>query len=90
MSPLVIQESFAAGIPVLASDIYGNAEQVIDNVNGWLFKFNDSKHLKMKLQQLIDDPERIRSAKQNLPAIRSFKEVAAEYEKLYNNILIRS
>ncbi len=48
MSPLVIQEAFAAGIPVLASNVYGNAEQIKDGVNGWLFKMNDSNDLMMK------------------------------------------
>ena len=89
MSPLVIQEAFAVAVPVLASDIYGNAEQVSDNVNGWLFKFNSSDDLKIKLQQLIDDPEKIAQAKQKIPATRSFAEVADEYEKLYNDILLK-
>ncbi len=45
MSPLVIQEAYAAGIPVIASDVYGNAEQIRDGVDGWLFKFNDRNDL---------------------------------------------
>ena len=47
MSPLVIQEAFAAGIPVIASDVYGNAEQIKDGQNGWLFKFKNSNDLKI-------------------------------------------
>ncbi|MBI1780298.1 MAG: glycosyltransferase, partial [Sphingobacteriales bacterium] len=34
MSPLVIQEAFAAGIPVIASNVYGNAEQIVHDQNG--------------------------------------------------------
>ena len=88
MSPLVIQEAFTAGIPVLASEVYGNAEQIKDNVNGWLFKFKSSDDLKMKLQQLIAEPERITSAKKNIPSVKSFSAVADEYEQLYNKIII--
>jgi glycosyltransferase involved in cell wall biosynthesis len=66
MSPLVIKEAFAAGIPVLASNVYGNAEQINDGKNGWLFKFNDSDALKTKLQQLIDDPFLVEIAQKNL------------------------
>ena len=90
MSPLVIQEAFTAGIPVLASEVYGNAEQIKDNVNGWLFKFNDSNDLKNKLQQLIENPEKILIVKKNIPAVKSFSAVADEYEQLYNRIIMPS
>jgi len=86
MSPLVIQEAFAAGIPVLASDVYGNAEQIQDDENGWLFKFNSIQSLKDKLQLLLDEPQTIKAAKKNIPAVRSFSEVADEYETIYSKI----
>lgn len=41
MSPLVIQEAFAARLPVIASNVYGNAEQITHGENGLLFNFND-------------------------------------------------
>jgi glycosyltransferase involved in cell wall biosynthesis len=83
MSPLVIQEAFAAGIPVLASNVYGNAEQIKDGINGWLFKFKDSVDLTDKLQFLIDNKEKIAEAKKNIPETKSFDEVAKEYSDLY-------
>jgi glycosyltransferase involved in cell wall biosynthesis len=87
MSPLVIQEAFAAGIPVLASDVYGNAEQIKDGVNGWLFKFKDVEDVKRKLLALIREPALIQKARQNLAEIRSFSVVALEYRKLYREVL---
>lgn len=87
MSPLVIQEAFAAGIPVLASDVYGNTEQIKDNVNGWLFQFNNSTHLKEKLDMLLKKPALIETAKKNIPAIKTFDEVALEYKAVYDEIL---
>lgn len=86
MSPLVIQEAFAAGIPVMASNVYGNAEQITDGKNGWLFNFKDSVDLKNKLQMLVDEPSLIEAAKKNIPAVRSFEEVASEYISLYHEI----
>lgn len=86
MSPLIIQEAFAAGIPVIASDVYGNAEQIKNGDNGWLFKFNDSNDLKNKLQHLIENPEKIIMAKKNIPSIKSFSAVADEYEILYKEV----
>ncbi len=87
MSPLVIQEAFAAGIPVLASNVYGNAEQIIPNENGWLFKFKDVNDLKIKLQQLLDNPTLVEIAKRNNMPIRSFSSVAQEQLSVYQNVM---
>lgn len=87
MSPLVIQEAFAAGVPVLASNVYGNAEQITDGENGWLFKFNDVNDLKNKLQQLINDPLLIEKASLHIAPVKSFDTVADEHEKLYKEIV---
>lgn len=87
MSPLVIQEAFAAGIPVLASDVYGNAEQIKDGINGWLFRFNDSEDLRNKLKILIDDPSLIAKTKKHLPAVNTFEKVANGHLKLYDSII---
>jgi glycosyltransferase involved in cell wall biosynthesis len=87
MSPLVIQEAFAAGIPVLASNVYGNAEQITDGENGWLFNFDDRFNLKNKLQQLIANPSLIEKAKANILPVKSFEIVADEHEKMYKEIL---
>ncbi len=87
MSPLVIQEAYAAGIPVIASNVYGNAEQIKDGINGWLFKVNDSSDLSVMLQKLTENPDLIKEAKQRLPEVRPFSDVAKDYEILYKEIL---
>src|SRR6185503_11624350 len=40
-SPLVIQEAFAHGRPVISSDIGGMAERVVHGVNGLHFRVGD-------------------------------------------------
>ncbi len=87
MSPLVIQEAYAAGIPVLASNVYGNAEQVKDGFNGWMFKFKDADDLRKQLQALINDPSLIDDAKKNIPSTKPFHIVVSAYLELYKNIL---
>jgi glycosyltransferase involved in cell wall biosynthesis len=87
MSPLVIQEAFAAGTPVLASNVYGNAEQITDNKNGWLFNFNDEMHLITVLKKLIEEPSLIDTAKTNINAVRLFSKVGEEYDKIYREVL---
>ena len=90
MSPLVIQEAFAAGIPVLASNVYGNAEQIKNGENGWLFNFNDSIDLKNKIQMLSNNPEIIRQAVAKIQPVKSFAAVADEYENVYKDVLAAS
>lgn len=86
MNPLVIQEAFAAGLPVLASNAYGNTEQIQDGINGWLFRFKDRNDLVVKLRYLIDDPGLIETARLNLPIANSFSDVAKKHIALYNTI----
>ena len=87
MSPLVIQEAFAAGIPVLASDVYGNAERVRQGENGWLFKYNDSEDLKNKIRMLINYPEMIHAARTKIQQVKTFTAIADEYEKVYKEVV---
>jgi glycosyltransferase involved in cell wall biosynthesis len=87
MSPLVIQEAKAAGIPVLASNVYGNAEQIKDGVDGLLFDFNNVESLKNEIKRLIQDRNLLQQLKSNISAPRSFEEVGKEYIRLYNKVL---
>lgn len=87
MSPLVIQEAFAAGIPVLASKVYGNIEHVKDNVNGLLFDFNSSRNLREQLQALINDPPLIERLRSNVLMPRSFDTVLKAYDTIYTKII---
>ena len=87
MSPLVIQEAFASGIPVIASNVYGNAEQIIHNHNGLLFEFNNVNDLQEQLTKCINEPLLLQDLTKNIKPPRSFKEVGKEYLDLYKNLL---
>jgi glycosyltransferase involved in cell wall biosynthesis len=89
MSPLVIQEAFSAGIPVIASKVHGNVEQVEHGVNGLLFKFNDVKSLRQQIQRLIDDPYLIQYLSANILPPTNFGDVATEYVELYKSLLVQ-
>ena len=87
MSPLVIQESFAVGTPVLASNVYGNAEQIIDGENGWLFKFKNPKDLQKKIEILIQDKSLLSEAKLKIKQVNGFAQIAKQQEIVYKNTL---
>lgn len=56
-SPMTILESFAARVPVLASDLGGMAEMVRHGVDGLLFRVGDAQDLAARLQELIENPD---------------------------------
>ena len=55
-SPFVIKEAFAAGLPVVASNLGGMAELVQDGRNGLLFNAGDSADLRRVITRLLDEP----------------------------------
>ncbi len=87
MSPLVIQEAFAAGIPVIASNTYGNAEQVTDGLNGLLFAFNDAEALSQSILQLADKPDLLSRLRKGIDIPKSFGQIGNEYYQLYQHLL---
>ena len=87
MSPLVIQEAFATGIPVIASNVYGNIEQIKHEVNGLLFDFNDSHSLCIQIKRLLAEPLLLSSLKQNISKPKSFEEIGEEYIYMYHELL---
>ena len=88
MSPLVIQEAFAAGIPVIGSNVYGIEEQVKDGVNGLLFEFGNKESLLGVLRLLIDDHLFLDRLSVNIAAPNNFKEVAMETMIMYRSVSI--
>ena len=87
MSPLVIQEAFAARIPVLASNVYGNSEQILHDHNGILFQFDNIDDLRNQIIRLINDPYLLNNLIKNILPPKSFESVGEEYYELYKTIL---
>lgn len=86
MSPLVIQEAFAAKVPVVASDNPGNAEQVEHGVKGWLFPSGNVQALTKQLNALADNAALVSEAKQRIGLITPFKDVVSAYLEEYRTM----
>ena len=86
MASLVIQEAFASGIPVLASNTPGNAEYINNGVNGWLFNFADASDLKEKINLLVNNPNLLFKASERIEKVKEFNSIAIEYESIYHSI----
>ena len=74
--PLIINEVMNKGFPVIASDIGGIPELVIDGHNGFLFKTGDVDSLYHILKKLVDDNETLYKLSMN--AIESSKKYSLD------------
>jgi glycosyltransferase involved in cell wall biosynthesis len=88
-SPLVIQEAFHFGRPVICSDIGGMAEKVTDGVDGLHFRANDPTSLAATIRRAAETPglwERLRS---NIKPVYGMTEHADRLHSIYDELLLR-
>jgi glycosyltransferase involved in cell wall biosynthesis len=86
-SPLVIQEAFAHGRPVICSDIGGMAEKVEHGVNGLHFRANDAVSLAQTLKVATRTPELWETLSRGIRAVYPMDAHVARMEHLYRSLL---
>jgi GT2 family glycosyltransferase/glycosyltransferase involved in cell wall biosynthesis len=86
-APFVIKEAFAAGVPVVASNLGGMAELVEDGRNGLLFTPGDVADLRRAITRLLDEPELLATLRAGLPRVRTIDEDAAWTQSVYEEAL---
>jgi glycosyltransferase involved in cell wall biosynthesis len=85
--PTVILESMAAGVPVVATNISGTNDLIIDKRNGWLVPPADAHALAQAIQVALGDSKMCRVfSERNRQGVQLFsmKATAAAYEKIYS------
>ncbi len=83
-APLVIQEAFLAGVPVITSNIGGMSELVEDGVDGYTFEVGNAKDLKRVINKIIDDPTILNNLEDSRHKVVSIEEDTKEILKIYN------
>jgi glycosyltransferase involved in cell wall biosynthesis len=86
-SPLVVQEAFMHGRPVICSGIGGLAEKVQDDVNGLHFLVNDAGSVASVIERAVSEPgiwERLRTG---IPHVYTSDEHVASLTRLYQELL---
>ena len=86
-SPLVIQEAFVAGVPVITSNIGGMAELVEDGVEGFTFDVGDKGALKEVMKRIEDDPEILNDLDVGEAKVRSIQDDARFIQQIYREVL---
>jgi glycosyltransferase involved in cell wall biosynthesis len=86
--PLVVLEAFAAGVPVIGSDLGGIAELVSHGVDGLLLPFDRADQWTDTLLRLASAPDQVRHLANGVDTrVRSMKTVADEMVALYTGLL---
>ncbi|MGQ9765883.1 MAG: glycosyltransferase family 4 protein [Anaerolineae bacterium] len=86
-SPLVIQEAYAVGLPVVASRLGALAEKVEDGVTGRLFAPGDSADLARVLGELAARPEQLAALRTNIRPGPTTAEHAQQVSTLYRKLV---
>lgn len=78
-APIVIQEAFAHGVPVIGAAHGGIAEKVRDGVDGLLFAPRDPRSLAALLRSVLAEPGRREGLARNIRAPLTLAGMAAAY-----------
>ena len=87
MAPLVIQEAFTFGIPVIGSDLGGITDAVIEGSNGFLFRHDDPADLAMKFTVLLNNTELLKQMKLSTVQSLVHNDISGMHIQLYNELL---
>ena len=84
---LVIQEAFAAGVPVIASDLGALKERVRHGQDGFLFPAGDSRVLAALLQRLAKEPELLEQLQSGIQPVTEIEEHVSLVLDCYHQVL---
>ena len=88
-APGVIFEAFAAGVPVVATDLRGMSEFVRHDENGLLFALQDTEDLSRQLRRLAEEPGLLEKLRSGIGPVKTVGQYADELEELYDTLLNR-
>jgi glycosyltransferase involved in cell wall biosynthesis len=86
-APLTISSSHAFGIPVIASDVGGMSEMVVDGENGLTFRAGDPDSLAEQLERVASSPLLLTRLQEGIVPPPRLEEEAFWMERLYRSLL---
>jgi glycosyltransferase involved in cell wall biosynthesis len=83
---IVIQEAFAAGLPVLVSADTSLVETVTSGKNGLHFKRGSADDLARQIRRLLDEPALLPTLRSGIPAVRKIDEDVQFIGRIYSSL----
>lgn len=87
-SPLVIQEAFLAGIPVITTDLGGMKELVKDGKDGFLFELGDVASLRNIFERIANNPTILNELEVDPGKVKSIREDAEFVLYIYREVML--
>jgi glycosyltransferase involved in cell wall biosynthesis len=87
--PLVVLEAFAAGIPVIGSDLGGIAELVRHERDGLLVSYDDVAAWTLTMERLVTDRALLMRLRSEIRPSRTMSDVANEMTNVYEKLLAK-
>ena len=88
--PVVGVQALSKGLAIVASRVGGFVDLVDENQNGYLIEVGNKEGFKIRLQELLTNPNRLLSLRQaSLKKANSFEitQIAGQYEKIFEEIV---
>ncbi|MBU2633761.1 MAG: glycosyltransferase family 4 protein [Nanoarchaeota archaeon] len=86
--PVVIMEAIASGLPVVATNVGGTRDIVVNNKNGFLINQRNSKEIVNSVYKMLNDPELTKRFSNNslkMSKKYGWEVIAKEYSKIILN-----
>jgi glycosyltransferase involved in cell wall biosynthesis len=87
--PLTVLESFAAGVPVIGSDLGGIAELVTHDRDGWLVPHSDVRAWSAAIERLASERALVERLRGGVRRPRSTEDVARDMVSIYESVVPR-
>ncbi len=87
--PIVIRESFAAGVPVVAPDLGAIPEAIREGRDGLLYEAGKPEALARVLVRLLREPDLLHRLEAGIEPVLGMEEHVGRYEGLYEDALKR-
>ncbi len=86
-TPLVVYSAFAAGTPVIGTDLGGLSEAVKHEENGLLFELENVRDLTCQLRRLGEEPGLLERLRAGIGPVKAIEENVDELERLYGTLI---
>jgi glycosyltransferase involved in cell wall biosynthesis len=80
-------EAASVGVPTIAPAVGGITESIRDDVDGLLYRFRDSEHLKQQMQRVLEEKGLVERLTEGLHPAPDLRSMALAIEDLYLSVL---